>query len=146
MQEKKKLSGVETTFNDKDGNPIYVNSYIKDAEGHVYFVNGHCQAVPDGVDEAPSIELAKLLETSEVSVMSAEEVLQAPKPEERRRRVRRTRNVAEAAPEAEPAKREEQNALSLELVLPLIPDNVLAAELRHRGYTLCAVKPALVTL
>ena len=40
--------------------------------------------MPDGVDEAPSIELAKLLESSEVSVMSAAEVLQAPKPEEMR--------------------------------------------------------------
>ena len=146
MLREKKLSGVETAFNDKDGNPIYVNSYIKDAEGHVYFVNGHCQAVPDGEDEAPSIELAKLLETSEVSVMSAAEVLQGSKTEEKRRRGRRTRHVAEAAPEAEQAQPEKQNELSLELVLPLIPDNVLAAELRHRGYTLCAVKPALVTL
>lgn len=146
MSKEKKLSGVDTSMKDKDGNAIFVNSYIKDAEGRVYFVNGHLQAVPDGEEDAPAVELSKLLETSEVTVISAFDLLHT-KPEVRRRRGRKARQDAEQAPAGE--EQRQQNALepvTMEMILPIIPDNVLAAELRRRGYTLCAVKPALINL
>ena len=38
------------------------------------------------------------------------------------------------------------NPVTLGMILPMLPDNVLANELRRRGYTLCAFRPALVEL
>lgn len=148
MSKEKKLSGVDTSMKDKDGKPIFVNSYIKDAEGRVYFVNGHLQAVPDGEEDAPAVELAKLLESSEVTVISALDLLSGSRQEVRRRRGRKARQAADPdpGPVAEEHKENTLEPVSLEMILPIIPDNVLAAELRRRGYTLCAVKPALINL
>lgn len=147
MSKEKRLSGVDTSMKDKDGKAIFVNSYIKDAEGRVYYVNGHLQAVPDGEEDAPAVELSKLLETSEVTVISAFDLLNT-KPEVRRRRGRKARQAADPdpGPVAEEHKENALEPVSLEMILPIIPDNVLAAELRRRGYTLCAVKPALINL
>lgn len=161
MSKEKLESGVETTFHDKDGKPIRVHSYIKDGEGMVYYINSHCQAVPE--DEAPAVELAKLVESTEVTCLTAEEVLSVQKPEPRRRG-RKSRkqdgNIA-AAPAPEPQAEQpvqgkpegraeaQQEALipfDLKVVLSAIPDKILADELRRRGYSLCAVKPAFIQL
>ena len=163
MSKEKLESGVETTFHDKDGKSIRVHSYIKDGEGMVYYINSHCQAVPE--DEAPAVELAKLVESTEVTCLTADEVLSVQKPEPRRRgRGRRARTpegnaVAsqEPAPSAEqpapgkdageaPAQQEALLPFDLKVVLSAIPDKILADELRRRGYSLCAVKPAFIQL
>ena len=157
MSKEKLESGVETTFHDKDGKPIRVHSYIKDGEGMVYYINSHCQAVPE--DEAPAVELAKLVESTEVTCLTAEEVLSVQKPEPRRRG-RRPRNQegrpavvspAEQTVQGKPeggaeAQQEALIPFDLKVVLSAIPDKILADELRRRGYSLCAVKPAFIQL
>lgn len=181
MTKEKNMSGVTTTFNDKDGNPIKIHDYVKDAEGNRYYINSHCQAVPEGGD-APAVELERLIETSEVSVMSIEEVLDMkPQVERRSRGGRRkkedpgqqaaeqakveaearkaeeeakaaakeafARELAEkAAEKAQKAAEGEMHPVTEQMLLGVIPDDVLANELRRRGYTLCAVRPALIEL
>ena len=154
MEKERTLSsGVDTTFKDKDGKAIQVHSYVKDANGNKYYINSHCQAVPEG-GEAPAVELRSLLESSEVTVMTAAEVLNAPSPEPRRRRGgRRSKQEIPAEENRLPAAQsgQENNSEGLQpvdmrMVLSVIPDNVLAGELRRRGYYLTAVKPAVITL
>ena len=154
MDNQKLASGVDTTFKDKDGNTIRVHSYVKDTEGRKYFINSHCQAVPEGGD-APAVELSRLLEETEVTVMSAQEVLNAPSVEPKRRRAglrRRSRKDAQDGddqPVAEQIVAQPAGQLSpvdVRMVLSVIPDDVLAGELRRRGYYLTAVKPAVITL
>ena len=172
------LSGAPTPFNDKDGTPIKIHDYVKDAEGNRYYINSHCQAVPE-VGDAPAVELASLVEEASITVLSAEEVLNAPRVERKRRGGRRKKEdaqraqqaiedfereraqkeaAAKAAKEAEEAAaraaqeagaqegRNNLSPVSLDLVLNVIPDDALANELRRRGYTLCAVRPALIEL
>ena len=154
MEKERTLSsGVDTTFKDKYGKAIQVHSYVKDANGNKYYINSHCQAVPEG-GEAPAVELRSLLESSEVTVMTAAEVLNAPSPEPRRRRGgRRSKQETPAEETRLPAAQsgQENNSEGLQpvdmrMVLSVIPDNVLAGELRRRGYYLTAVKPAVITL
>ena len=78
MSKEKLESGVETTFHDKDGKSIRVHSYIKDGDGMVYYINSHCQAVPE--DEAPAVELANLLDSRGGSECP-EAGAQAPRPQ-----------------------------------------------------------------
>jgi len=136
-------SGVDTTYKDKDGKTILVHSYVKDGDGNKYFINGYCQAVPVGND-APAMELSKLLETSEVSVLGAEEVLNvgtAGSQHLRRRRKHKEPDPADS--EGEPAALQ---PVDMRMVLSVIPDDALAGELRRRGYCVTAVKPALISL
>lgn len=150
MQEREMLSGVKTSFKDKDGAPITVHSYVKDAEGRKYYINSHLQAVPD--DDAPAVELSRLLESSEVTVMTAKEVLESHSEEKRVRRARRRRASQESEEAIPPVKvetpedKETLNPVTMQMLLSAIPDNILADELRRRGYYLTAVKPALVQL
>jgi hypothetical protein len=150
--EKQHLSGVDTTFKDINGNAIRVHSYIRDGEGQLYFINSHCQAVPEG-GEAPAVELAKLVEGSEVTLLTSEEVLDVHKPalEQRRRRLRprRAKEGDDAAPAQEgkgPEVPEGMLPVSITMVLSALPDKVLAEELRRRGYTLSASKPVFIQL
>lgn len=196
MTKEKNMSGVTTTFNDKDGNPIKIHDYVKDAEGNRYYINSHCQAVPEGGD-APAVELERLIDTTDVSVMSIEEVLDMKPQVERRRHggrrkkedpgqqaaeqakaeaeARRAEEEAKAEAEARKAEEEakakaaakeafarklaekaaekaqkaaegEMHPVTEQMLLGVIPDDVLANELRRRGYTLCAVRPALIEL
>lgn len=159
MEENSQKKGIDTMFKDKDGKTIEVHSYVKDESGRLYFINSHLQAVPDG-DEAPAVELQQLADSSELTVMGAAEVLahrEAMKEKPRRggRRARKTPAEPEKRVETEEAKhvpaeaaheREELFPATMQLVISAIPDNVLAEELRRRGYYLCAVKPALLTL
>ena len=176
-------SGADTLFTDKDGKAIHVHDYVKDADGNRYYINSYCQAVPDG-DDAPAVELDRLIKTTEVSVMGIEELLDMKKPVEHKRRGGRHKKEDPAKPStdeaqaedarmameeaarkadekalaeaAEKAKAEAAEAakegmrdlhpVTEEMLLGLIPDDVLANELRRRGYTLCAVRPALIEL
>ena len=155
------LTGAETAYKDKDGKTIKVHDYVKDGEGNRYFINSHSQAVPSGGD-APAVELARLIESSEVSVMGIEEVLNMNQPVERRRRGgRRKKEDPDAAakvpehtapdtpanvPDEPKAKPEDLHPVTDELILRMLPDDILANELRRRGYTLCAYRPALIEL
>ena len=154
MEKERTLSsGVDTTFKDKDGKAIQVHSYVKDANGNKYYINSHCQAVPEGGD-APAVELSRLLEETDVTVMSTQEVLNSPSVEPKRRRGgRRSKQEIPAEETRLPAAQsgQENNSEGLQpvdmrMVLSVIPDNVLAGELRRRGYYLTAVKPAVITL
>ena len=174
------LSGADTLFSDKNGKVIKVHDYVKDAEGNRYYINSYCQAVPEEGD-APAEELSKLLDRTDVFVMSIEEVLDVKKPVEHKRRgahrkkdiqaqkeaeqakveaeARKAAEEAEAAAReaaAEEAKKEAARAakegmsdihpVTEEMILSVLPDDALANELRRRGYTLCAVRPALIEL
>lgn len=148
--EKQNLTGVDTTFKDINGNTIRVHSYIRDGEGQLYFINSHCQAVPEGGD-APAVELAKLVEGSEVTLLTPEEVLDVHKPAQKPRRGRhaRAKEGADAAPAQEgkgPEVPEGMMPVSITMVLSAIPDKALADELRRRGYTLSASKPVFIQL
>lgn len=146
MSEATNEAGVQKTFQDKEGKPIAPNSFIKDENGNIYSVNRHYQAVPTAGEDSPAVELSSLLEKTAVTVMSAKEVLECgTKVFKRRGRGRQTKPEKETSQSPE---HPEGNLLPapLDLVLASIPSNELANELRRRGYTLCAVKPALINL
>ena len=164
MQKKQMVaSGTPTAFKDMNGEVIKVHDYVKDSEGRHYYINGSCQAVPDGFD-GPAIELSRLLEQTKLCIMTIEEVLDMkPAVEPRRRGGRRKKGATEKPAEdtqkpADEQSREgvDQNDASgehhdlspatMQMVVSVIPDDVLANELRRRGYTLCAVRPALIEL
>lgn len=164
----KRLSGAETPFKDLNGDPIKVHDYVKDADGNRYYINSHCQAVPDGSD-APAKELERLLQDSPVKIMTIEEVLEVKPVEKRRRGGRRKADPEKSAEELEkeiaaakidaelkaksaqaaPAAEDAEQALhpvTEDMILSILPDDLLAKELRRRGYVLCAVRPALIEL
>ena len=155
MQKENNLSGVDTTFKDKDGKAIRVHDYVKDGEGNRYFINSHFQAVPYEC-EAPAVKLDLLMESTELTVLSTEDVLNMKPQEEGRRRGGRHKKEAVKAASKSPdeaaaskeAKAEEQDLhpVTEQMILSVIPDDALAAELRRRGYTLCAYRPALIEL
>ena len=158
MSKKENLSGTETAFKDKDGDVIKIHDYVKDAAGNRYYINSHCQAVPADGSDAPAVELARMVEEAQVKVMTIQEVLNMRQPVERRRRGGR-KPKAEVKPEPEQKPEEKPAAeaapqdgkegltpVTEEMILSVLPDNVLANELRRRGYTLCAVRPALIEL
>lgn len=181
MEQMHNQSGMETSFKDVNGKAIKIHDYVKDGNGNRYYINTHCQAVPES-GEAPAIELSRLMEESAVTLMTAEEVLEIPNLSATRRRGRAKKQgknseeecAAEAqrkAEEEEAAKAQKKaeeeeaakaraaaaeaaaaacdqplNPVTLGMILPMLPDNVLAKELRRRGYTLCAFRPALVEL
>lgn len=157
-------TGEDTLLKDRDGKAILVHSYVADAAGARYYVNAYCQAVPVG--EGAAVELKDLLRDSEVRMLSATEVLQleaekAGTPAKPAARKLRTRKPVQAEAEpvpapaegpgngSETAKPEVSDAeakAELSMVLQLIPDNLLAQELRRRGWQVTAVKPALINL
>ena len=160
-------SGAETPYKDKDGNVIKVHDYVQDGNGTRYFINTYCQAVPEG--DGAAVELSRLIEESPVTLMTIEDVLNMKTPVATRRRGGRRKKEAPAAEEkkpkvlkpkkpadtAAPAEEEHhQEAVNREqlvpvdenMVLSVFPDDVLANELRRRGYTLCAVRPVLMEL
>ena len=162
---RKMKSGEDTLLKDKDGKAILVHSYVADASGASYYINAYCQAVPTG--EGVAVELKNLIRETEVRVLSASEVLQlesakasaAPRPAPRKQRTRKPAKDAAAPTEpasaAEPQNgpetpekevSEAETKAELSMVLQLIPDQLLADELRRRGWQVVAVKPALVNL
>lgn len=162
MEKIQNQSGIATTFKDVNGQVIKIHDYVKDGDGKKYYINSHCQAVPDGED-APVVELARLVEESTVTVMSPKEVLEVEPAGEGRRRGRGGKKAAKTPEEAaEAAKAAEARAaaaaaaanggeqdlhpVTQQMLLSVFTDDVLAQELRRRGYTLCAFRPAIVEL
>lgn len=150
-------SGTPTPYKDKDGIVIRVHDYVKDGNGNSYYVNSHLQAVPREGD-APVVELSRLVEESQVSRLTVEELLNIKELEADRRRGGRRKKPEPSAEAAQQEKKPEEAAAPADdgrkgtvpacekMLMALIPDDVLAAELRRRGYTLCAVRPALIEL
>lgn len=144
---------VKNQLKDKDGKVIKAYDFVKDSEGNRYFINSHYQAVPEG-DDAPAVELSSLIEKSEVTVLSSKEVLNfRDTVPTRGRGGRRRKEAPEVQKDENKPEEAAATAPSGELVpvdqmmlLSIFPDNVLADELRRRGYVLCAVRPALVEL
>ena len=133
----KKTSGVKTLFNDSKGDPIHVHDYVKDSAGNCYFINSHYQAVP-AIDsqDAAATSLVTLLEQGSVTIMSAAEVLAMKAPVETKHRAGRK----PSGPACDSSPVDES------LLLSVIEDSHLVAELRRRGYCVTAVKPALIQL
>ena len=158
MSRKMKI-GADTLHKDKDGKAILIHSHLADANGTVYFVNQFCQALP--VKEGVTVPLEELLAAGEVRVISAKEVLkvsaeltgkETKAPVEQKRGARN-----DAMLEDGPQDRKEPEArkigaadpeimAELAMVIQMIPDKMLADELRRRGYTLSAVKPVFIKL
>lgn len=154
-------SGAKTPFKDANGTIIKVYDYVKDAEGTRYFVNTYLQAVPSDNSDATAVELAELLKKGPVTIMGVEEVLNMKKPVETRRRGGRRAKPANSIEDLKPGEKPGEkpgaaapdaqehaglDPVTNEMILSYISDKTLADELRRRGYTLCAVKPALLTL
>ena len=186
-------SGALTPYKDANGIDICVHNYIKDAEGNVYFVNTHLQAVPES-DDLTAIELSRLIDKGGVKVMDVNEVLnvkrtefkkspnakggrrakadkpadkapakpekkakapkapKAPKPAaESKKPAEEVKPKAEPESPAAPAAAEAQQhdgllPVTQEMILAALPSDVLANELRKRGFMLSAVKPAFIQL
>lgn len=147
-KEKGSMSGAATPYQDKDGVTIRIHNYVKDAAGKRYYINSRCMAVPEE-DGSPSIALAALIEKTPVTVMTAEEVLSDPRALDLLKEKKKTAPKVEKPTAEETPLKTDKKALTpvtMQMLLTAIPDDVLAAELRRRGYTLCAVRPALITL
>ena len=172
----KKRSGADTLFSDKDGKAIKVHDYVKDAEGNRYYINSYSQAVPDddGAPAEELSKLLERTEVTVLGIEDVLDMKKPV--EHKRRGGRRKKEepaaptAEEAAAEAEARKAEEEakeaaerakqesaanaaregvrdiHPVTEEMILSVLPDDALANELRRRGYTLCAVRPALIEL
>lgn len=153
---KKMQTGEETPYKDRDGKAIKVHSYVADATGARYYINSACQAVPVG--EGAAVPLEELVNDKELGVrlLSAAEVGKLET--ERSASTRETpaakqasidkKNDAEAvrATKDAAAGKEEEEATDddirkdLEMIVKLMPDEMLADELKRRGYILQGIK------
>lgn len=149
------MSGAATPYQDKDGVTIKIHNYVKDSSGNRYYINSRCMAVPESEDlNKPAIPLDDLIKKSPVTVMTAEEVLAAPAPQssepaKQKGKASKTGASEQDKEQKEAAPKPGKDALTpvtMQMLLTAIPDDELANELRRRGYTLCAVRPALITL
>ena len=140
-------SGEDTLLKDKDGKAILVHSHVADAKGDIYRVNAFLQAVPLG--DGVAVQLADLLRTGEVRVLTAQEVLemQASKPapaaaaRSRRRKKDLLPPAASASAESQPSGDADPGVLAeISMVISTIPDKMLADELRRRGYVFSAAR------
>ena len=151
---KTRKTGEETPYKDRDGKAIKVHNYIADATGARYYVNSACQAVPVG--EGAAVPLEELVNDKElgVRVLSATEVgkLESERsatshetPSAKQQQIDK-KNDEEAAKLTKLAKEgkleptEEDIKSELQFVLKLMPDEMLADELKRRGYMLQAIK------
>ena len=151
---KKLKTGEETPYKDRDGKVIKVHNYIADATGARYYVNSACQAVPVG--EGAAVPLEELVNDKElgVRVLSAAEVgkLESERsatsretPSAKQQEIDK-KNDEEAAKQTKLAKEgkleitEEDIKSELQMILKLMPDEMLADELKRRGYMLQAIK------
>ena len=151
---KTRKTGEETPYKDRDGKAIKVHNYIADATGARYYVNSACQAVPVG--EGAAVPLEELVNDKElgVRVLSATEVgkLESERsatsretPSAKQQQIDK-KNEEEAAKMTKLAKEgklditEEDIKSELQFILKLMPDEMLADELKRRGYMLQAIK------
>ena len=154
---KKLKTGEETPYKDRDGKAIKVHSYVADSTGARYYINTACQAVPVG--EGAAIPLEELVNDKELGVrlLSAAEVgkLETERsattretPAAKQARIdkkndeaaaRHTKDVAEGKAAEEEISKEDVEK-ELHMLMQMIPDELLANELKRRGYILQAIK------
>ena len=151
---KSRKTGEETPYKDRDGKAIKVHSYVADATGARYYINSACQAVPVG--EGAAVPLEELVNDKElgVRVLSAAEVgkLESERSATSRETPSAKQQQIDAKNDEEAAKRtrlakegkleitEEDIKSELQMILKLMPDEMLADELKRRGYMLQAIK------
>ena len=153
---KKMQTGEETPYKDRDGKAIKVHSYVADATGARYYINSACQAVPVG--EGAAVPLEELVNDKELGVrlLSAAEVgkLETERsattretPAAKQARIDKKNDAAavRATKDAAAGKEEEEETdddvkKDLEMIVKLMPDEMLADELKRRGYILQGIK------
>ena len=153
---KKLKTGEETPYKDRDGKAIKVHSYVADATGARYYINSACQAVPVG--EGAAVPLEELVNDKELGVrlLSAAEVCKLETersattretPAAKQARIDKKNDAAavRATKDAAAGKEEEEATdddikKDLEMIVKLMPDEMLADELKRRGYILQGIK------
>lgn len=153
---KKMQTGEETPYKDRDGKAIKVHSYVADATGARYYINSSCQAVPVG--EGAAVPLEELVNDKELGVrlLSAAEVgkletersastRETPAAKQARIDNKNDEEAARATKDAAAGKKEEEETdddikKDLEMIVKLMPDEMLADELKRRGYILQGIK------
>ena len=152
---KKLKTGEETPYKDRDGKAIKVHSYVADATGARYYINSACQAVPVG--EGAAVPLEELVNDKELGVrlLSAAEVgklesersastRETPAAKQARIDKKNDEEAARATKDAAAGKEEEETdddiKKDLEMIVKLMPDEMLADELKRRGYILQGIK------
>ena len=153
---KKLKTGEETPYKDRDGKAIKVHSYVADATGARYYINSACQAVPVG--EGAAVPLEELVNDKELGVrlLSAAEVCkletersattrQTPAAKQARIDKKNDAAAVRATKDAAAGKEEEEVTADdvkkeLEMIVKLMPDEMLADELKRRGYILQGIK------
>ena len=153
---KKMKTGEETPYKDRDGKAIKVHSYVADATGARYYINSACQAVHVG--EGAAVPLEELVNDKELGVrlLSAAEVgklesersastRETPAAKQARIDKKNDEEAARATKDAAAGKKEEEvtadDAMKeLEMIVKLMPDEMLADELKRRGYMLQGIK------
>ena len=156
---RKKATEQETIFKDVLGKEIKNNNFIADAQGNTYRVN-LVTGLATPLNEGAVTRLQDLLDLGGVKVLSAQETLMLEADKAGIARVGSSKRAEASKTDAKPAEApqhvragEAQNnapapdvMAEIALALQVIPDNLLAKELRRRGYVFCAVKPAIVEL
>lgn len=153
---KKMQTGEETPYKDRDGKAIKVHAYVADATGARYYINSACQAVPVG--EGAAVPLEELVNDKElgVRVLSATEVgkletersattRETPAAKQARIDKKNYAAAVRATKDAAAGKEEEEVTADdvkkeLEMIVKLMPDEMLADELKRRGYILQGIK------
>ena len=152
---KKLKTGEETPYKDRDGKAIKVHSYVADATGARYYINSACQAVPVG--EGAAVPLEELVNDKELGVrlLSAAEVgkletersattRETPSAKQARIDKKNDASAVRATKDAAAGKEEEETdddiKKDLEMIVKLMPDEMLADELKRRGYILQGIK------
>lgn len=137
-------SGEDTSLKDKDGKAILVHSHVADAKGDIYRVNAFLQAVPLG--DGVAVQLADLLRTGEVRVLTAQEVLEMQASKPAPAATARSRRKKELLPSAAEVRQDNPGGADpgvlaeISMVISTIPDKMLADELRRRGYVFSAAR------
>lgn len=152
----KMKTGEETPYKDRDGKAIKVHSYVADATGARYYINSACQAVPVG--DGAAVPLEELVNDQELGVrlLSAAEVCKLETersattretPAAKQARIDKKNDAAavRATKDAAAGKEEEEVTADdvkkeLEMIVKLMPDEMLADELKRRGYILQGIK------
>lgn len=153
---KKMQTGEETPYKDRDGKAIKVHSYVADATGARYYINSACQAVPVG--EGAAVPLEELVNDKELGVrlLSAAEVgkletersattRETPAAKQARIDKKNDEAAVRATKDAAAGKEEEEATdddikKDLDMIVKLMPDEMLADELKRRGYILQGIK------
>lgn len=152
----KMKTGEETPYKDRDGKAIKVHAYVADATGARYYINSACQAVPVGEGAAVPLEElvndkelgVRLLSAAEVSKLETERsatTRETPAAKQARIDKKNDEAAVRATKDAAAGKEEEEITADdvkkeLEMIVKMMPDEMLADELKLRGYILQGIK------